>query len=133
REALLELHGSFVWEPATAGQAGGRGEAAAGDGATLPLSPVERALAEIWSEVLRREVVAAEEDFFALGGHSLLAVQVVHRIQLRFDVDLPLRTVFESPTLRGQAAMITARLAGSLEEDEMDRLVAELESLEEEE
>jgi len=76
--------------------------------AAAPLSPVEELLAGIWSEVLRRGPVASGDGFFELGGHSLLATQVVSRVREVFGVELPLRAVFEAPTLAGLAARIGA-------------------------
>jgi len=64
-----------------------------------PVGHTEQALAGIWSEVLRIERVGRHDDFFELGGHSLLAVQVISRVRQVLDVDLALRSVFESPTL----------------------------------
>ncbi|HEV7515515.1 MAG TPA: amino acid adenylation domain-containing protein, partial [Thermoanaerobaculia bacterium] len=71
-----------------------------------PRGPVERALAEIWSEVLRRERVGVEDDFFVLGGHSLLATQVTSRVQRTLGVDLSLRTLFACPTIASLAVEI---------------------------
>ena len=66
-----------------------------------PRNPAEELLAVIWSEVLGIDRVGAHDDFFALGGHSLLATQVASRIREAFGVELPLRRIFEAPTLAG--------------------------------
>jgi acyl-coenzyme A synthetase/AMP-(fatty) acid ligase/acyl carrier protein len=71
-----------------------------------PKTPTEEALAKIWSEVLRRDHVSIDDNFFDLGGHSLLATQVVSRIREQFRVELPIRALFESPTVGGLAAGI---------------------------
>ena len=71
-----------------------------------PQSPVEEVLAGLWSELLGRGQVSARDEFFALGGHSLLATQLVSRVRGVFGIELPLRAVFEAPTLSGLAARI---------------------------
>jgi amino acid adenylation domain-containing protein len=71
-----------------------------------PLGPVEEILAGIWRELLERERVGPEDDFFALGGHSLLATQLVSRVRGLFAIELPLRAVFEAPTLSALARRI---------------------------
>jgi acyl carrier protein len=68
-----------------------------------PETDTERALAGIWQEVLDRDRVGATDDFFALGGHSLLATRVIARVHRRLDAELPLRALFEHPTLRALA------------------------------
>ncbi|HZF14101.1 MAG TPA: amino acid adenylation domain-containing protein, partial [Thermoanaerobaculia bacterium] len=77
------------------------------DGYVAPRDPVEGMLAGIWEEVLGREQIGATDDFFALGGHSLLATQVVSRVRTLFEVELPLRQLFEAPTLAGLARAIS--------------------------
>jgi amino acid adenylation domain-containing protein len=71
-----------------------------------PRTPSEETIAEIWREVLRVTRVGVHDSFFELGGHSLLATQVVSRIRDITAVDLPLRTVFEAPTVATLAARL---------------------------
>ncbi|AGC45224.1 non-ribosomal peptide synthetase [Myxococcus stipitatus DSM 14675] len=72
-----------------------------------PATPLEELLAAIWSEVLRVERVGRHDDFFALGGHSLVATQVVARLRSALGVEVPLRALFESPTLEGFARRVS--------------------------
>ncbi|HEX7648317.1 MAG TPA: amino acid adenylation domain-containing protein, partial [Noviherbaspirillum sp.] len=71
-----------------------------GDSAyAAPRTPDEEALAAIWAEVLKIDRIGIHDNFFALGGHSMLAAQVISRIGKAFQVALPLRTLFEMPTV----------------------------------
>ncbi|MBZ4419892.1 non-ribosomal peptide synthase/polyketide synthase [Myxococcus sp. RHSTA-1-4] len=82
-----------------------------------PRAGTEQALAALWSEVLGGEQPGRDEDFFALGGHSLLATRLISRIRASLGVELPLRTLFESPTLEALATRIdAARRDGSASE-----------------
>ncbi|HEV3048982.1 MAG TPA: condensation domain-containing protein, partial [Longimicrobium sp.] len=78
-----------------------------------PRTPAEERMAEIWAEVLGVERVGAEDQFFDLGGHSLLATQLVSRVREAFRTELPLRAVFEAPTLAELVSRVEAIRAES--------------------
>ena len=97
-----------------------------------PAGPVEEQVAAIWSGLLRVEQIGANDNFFVLGGHSLLATRVVSAIRDAFDVELPLRALFEGPTVAALATAVTERLAEQQGED-LDELIARAQSLSAEE
>ncbi|WP_414568460.1 non-ribosomal peptide synthetase [Nostoc sp. CCY 9925] len=71
-----------------------------------PRSQVEKLLAEIWAKVLGKEQVGVHDNFFELGGHSLLATVLTSRIRDTFQIDLPVRNLFETPTVEQLAKYI---------------------------
>ncbi len=76
-----------------------------------PRDPVEQVLAGLWAQILKMEKVGVRDNFFELGGHSLLATQVLTRVRQTFELgadDLPLRRLFEAPTVAGLAAALLA-------------------------
>ncbi|HVR96999.1 MAG TPA: amino acid adenylation domain-containing protein, partial [Thermoanaerobaculia bacterium] len=75
-----------------------------------PRTPVEEVVAAIWSDVLGLERVGAEDNFFALGGHSLVATRVTSRLREALGVEVPLRDLFEAPTVSGLAGRVERAL-----------------------
>jgi amino acid adenylation domain-containing protein len=96
------------------------GDAYARRGYEAPEGETERALAEIWSEVLGVERVGRRDDFFELGGHSLLVVRVVSRVRRVLGAEVELGVVFERPVLRELAEALAA--AGRAELPPIERV-----------
>jgi hypothetical protein len=99
-----------------------------------PQTPIQIELAQMWSEVLngtasRVKQIGVRDSFFELGGHSLLATQLVARVRSRYQVKFSLLDLFEKPTVEGMEALITKALLEQESEQEMERLLAELEGL----
>ena len=91
-----------------------------------PRTPVEEEVARIWAEVLELPQVGIYDNFFELGGHSLKATQIMSRLRHSFQVELPLRTIFEEPTVEGLAGVLTWRQIEAAAPEDVARLVAEL-------
>jgi acyl transferase domain-containing protein/acyl carrier protein len=86
-----------------------------------PNDQAEASIAEIWQELLGIEQVGIHDNFFQLGGHSLLGTQLISRLREAFQVDLPLRMIFEAPTVAELAVVVEALLIAeidALSEDE---------------
>jgi acyl carrier protein len=92
-----------------------------------PRTPLEKTLAGIWMSLLSLNVIGIHSNFFDLGGHSLLATQVVARIQRLLGVDLPLRRLFETPTVAELALAIVEKQAEQVGETALNKMLAELE------
>ncbi|MCG6575987.1 amino acid adenylation domain-containing protein, partial [Pseudomonas sp. AF32] len=98
-----------------------------------PNGETEELLAQIWADLLGLERIGRHDDFFELGGHSLLAVQVTLRARETFAVELPLRSVFEHPSLLALADLVTTLQLAQFESDELMDLQQEMASLSESE
>src|SRR5262249_14441325 len=72
-----------------------------------PRGEQERVIAEIWAEILGIDRVGIQDNFFDLGGHSLAAIRIVSRAIEKFNLELPLQLLFDSPTVERMAAVIT--------------------------
>jgi acyl carrier protein len=84
---------------------------AAGATFVAPHTPDEALLAGIWAEILGIARIGRDDNFFALGGHSLLATRVLSRIRETFQIELPLHTLFEAPTVAELARAVAAHQA----------------------
>jgi amino acid adenylation domain-containing protein len=110
-------------------------------GYQAPADEVEARLAAIWAEVLGLEAVGVHDTFFDLGGHSLLATRIMFQVREEFQAELPLRDLFEHPTVAGLARMLRAAAdqpaASRIEsapqgEKSLAELLADLEQLDDE-
>ena len=97
-----------------------------------PRDHTERTLAKLWSDLLKLDKVGVQDDFFALGGHSLLATRLVSQIRREFDVEIPLRAIFENPTIERLALQIAEKRTASIASEDVEELLKDLESLPEE-
>jgi amino acid adenylation domain-containing protein len=97
-----------------------------------PRTPLEQEVAGIWEQVLKLKKVGVHDNFFALGGHSLLATQVISRVNASLQIEMPLRTMFEHPTV-ARFAIAAAQRQATIAENETIELLGELSQLSEEE
>jgi amino acid adenylation domain-containing protein len=96
-----------------------------------PTTPIEEQLANIWAEVLAIDQVGVRDNFFDLGGHSLLATRVIARVIKTFRLELPSKALFESPTVADMAIVVTQNQARAVGEEDLDRMLRELETISE--
>jgi amino acid adenylation domain-containing protein len=92
-----------------------------------PRTAIEQAIAAIWTDVLGAEQISATDNFFQLGGHSLKTTQVITRIASKFNVELPLRAVFEAPTVEELSRLVEQAIAlrASTETQRIERVSRE--------
>ena len=98
-----------------------------------PRSAAEEVVAEIWSEVLRVELIGVRDNFFELGGHSLLATQVVSRVRKALQANLSLRSLFLMPTVEGMVNEVERVLGDPHVTEEIALTFKELNQLSEDE
>lgn len=98
-----------------------------------PGTPVEEMLAEVWATTLNLDRVGIHDNFFKVGGHSLLGTLLISRIRDTFQIELPLLTLFERPTVAKLAEAIEQELIKQVDADLMAEMVEGLEQLTDEE
>ena len=94
-----------------------------------PRTPIETMMADIWSQILQLEKVGIHDSFFTIGGHSLLAAQVLSRVRDTFNVELPLRVFFETPTVAALAAHVSRIQVEESDDATLSAALAELSQL----
>jgi acyl carrier protein len=99
----------------------------------VELSSTEEIVSGIWGEVLGVSEVSRSDNFFDLGGHSLLATRLITRARECFGVDIPLRDIFNAPTVEGLSRLIEESLLMNVNPENIDELLSQLESIEDEE
>src|SRR4051794_2238780 len=98
-----------------------------GDTFTATRTPIEERVAEIVATLLGMEQVGVDDNFFLLGGHWSLGRQIIARVADTFGVDLPLRTLYDAPTVAELAIAIERLMLAKLEamsDDEVQRMLA---------
>jgi hypothetical protein len=98
-----------------------------------PRNEIESTLVDLWQKALGIEGVGVDDDFFALGGHSLLATHLAAQMRKALSVEIPMRTIFESPTVAGLALAVVRARAAETGGDELAETVGILEKLTDEE
>ena len=96
-----------------------------------PTNDVETEVERIWEEILSVSPIGIHDAFLDLGGHSLAAMQVLSRIVQDFAVDIPLRRLFDAPTIATFAQIVAASRAANTEVHRYDGELAKIESLSE--
>ncbi|UZJ32683.1 phosphopantetheine-binding protein [Streptomyces endophytica] len=113
RRALADLLSAHGPDSAVGSEGSGGADTSDGSPASAqdgPLTPLEQAVADVWSRSLGCEVTRPDADFLALGGHSLLALAVTDDLREELGVELSLADFFGSPTVAGQAALVERAL-----------------------
>jgi amino acid adenylation domain-containing protein/FkbM family methyltransferase len=98
-----------------------------------PRSQVEEALALTFGEVLGIERVGIYDNFFDLGGHSLLVTKVISRLNVAFQVELPISALFNTPTVAGLADAVVLSQVNQSEDEDLSRILTDLDELSEDE
>jgi acyl carrier protein len=97
-----------------------------------PRTAAEEVLSDLWAEVLTVERVGINDDFFALGGHSLMATQLLSRVEKIFRVELPLRKLFETPTVLGMVDALTLAYGDANAIEDIAQMVKQLREMSDE-
>jgi len=98
----------------------------ADDNFVAPRTELEEELAGLWAEILKVERVGINDNFFDLGGHSLLATRLIFQLREHFNVDIPLRALFEAPTVATIAPVIVQSQLEQIDTEEMAQVLSAL-------
>jgi len=113
--------------PVGSGTPAKSGRGGALDESGQPTNEIESQLLEIWQEIFGLEQISVQDNFFDLGGHSLLALRMISRISRTWHLNLPLRSVFEAPTIAQLGSFIHDKLIqdiAQLTDDEVEALIS---------
>jgi len=94
-----------------------------------PRTPTEHFIAETWQQVLSLPKVGIDDNFFELGGHSLLAYQVISRIKEAYQVEIPMRSIFDTPTIAGLALSVTRMQMAQEDVHDLTQMIEEIKLL----
>ena len=94
-----------------------------------PRTDIERRLTEIWAEVLKLGRIGIHDNLFEIGGHSLLATQIIVRIREAFQIEIPLRALYNAPTVAGLAVSVVNAQAESADAALLAQLLDEVEQM----
>jgi len=100
---------------------------------SAPRTSLEWDIAKIWGNILSLDQVGVDDNFFDLGGHSLAAFRIISQVIQTFRVDLPPKALFDSPTVAEMAAVIETNLPKLATQEELDRILNEVEAISNEE
>jgi acyl carrier protein len=96
------------------------------DNFVAPRTELEEELAGLWAEILKVERVGINDNFFDLGGHSLLATRLMFQLREHFNVDIPLRALFEAPTIATLAPVIVQNQIEQIDSEDMAQALSAL-------
>jgi acyl-coenzyme A synthetase/AMP-(fatty) acid ligase/acyl carrier protein len=96
-----------------------------------PATPVEKILAEIWAEALSMTEIGVDDNFFDLGGHSLTATGIIARVLQSFQLELPIKALFDFPTIAEMAKFIAQLQAKLTSKTDFERALSEIETMSE--
>ena len=91
-----------------------------------PRTPTEKFIAEVWAQMLGVPQVGIHDNFFELGGHSLLAYQVISRLGGTYHVEIPMRTIFDTPTIAGLALSVTKMQMAQEDIHDLTQMIEEI-------
>ena len=128
-DGVLELVGGLDQQAKACGFAIETNEVGLDDnnlGYVAPRTPIEEQVAGIWAEVMGRKPPGVFDNFFDLGGHSLMGMQIISRVNEELAVELPLRRLFQSPTVAGMVKAIVQTHMEEADGEELKEILAEV-------